>query len=317
MPEPTRTVVLSKPSASSAVQTIRLGENLTDYLQQSTTEPMFTACFPVGAIVITENVYGTVTTPSQTHLVVDLDAAAGSESIQLTLSSASYEGDIVDLKSGDRLVFGSSSGSGVWSVEVKGDYEVTSYYISTTVALREPIPTTLYANTGVSLIKKDYMGEAHPLTLSNISNRTVTVDGVTYKKSGNFVYDSAAVARYGLKMMSISDSDRTLAADLLNQAIYELRQQSAPAFTIEINAVDMAYYTDNHAHLRPGEAVRVISEAHGLDEVMVVRKADIDLDDPGNTKYEIGKAMATATGMIRGAYGAAASVRERLMRGTR
>ena len=150
-----------------------------------------------------------------------------------------------------------------------------------------------------------------------LSDRTVTVGGVTYKKKDGFVYDADAVARYGLKMLTISDSDRVLAADLLSQAIYELRSQSSPAITIEISAVDMAYYTGNHAHLRPGESVRVISEAHGLDEVMVVRKADIDLDNPGNTKYEIGKAMATATGMIRGAYGAAASVRERLMRGTR
>lgn len=312
MPEPTRTVVLSKPSASSAVQTIRLGENLTDYLQQSSTEPMYTACFPLGA-----SVPGMAAAPPY-RLIAPYGANAGNTYIVLYVEGGSSSTRIVHLHRGDRLFFGSNSGNGQWSVEVAEEVELTSdtttYH---TVYLESPLLTSIPANSAHDWQYKDYLTEAKPVDLFMLSDRTLTVDGVTYKKKNGFVYDSAAVARYGLKMMSISDSDRVLPIDLLNQAIYELRQQSAPAFTIEINAVDMAYYTDNHTHLRPGEAVRVISEAHGLDEVMVVRKADINLDDPGNTKYEIGKAMATATGMIRGAYGAAASVRERLMRGTR
>ena len=308
MPEPTRTVVLSKPSASTAAQTIRLGENLTDYLQQSTTEPMYTACFAVGPDVVLG-----ATVSTSTNVVVALMAEPGDESIDLIMNASQLT---FHLKSGDRLIFGSSSTVGLWSVEVSGDFDLNGDFV-TTVDLSSPLPDGLVADTPVRVAKKDYQTKPRPLLLDDITNRTVTVGGVTYKKRGRFVYDVNAVARYGLKMLTISDSDRQLAADLMMQAIYELRQQSSPAITIEIQAVDMAYYTGSHAHLRPGESVRVISEPHGLDEVMVVRKADIDLDNPGNTKYEIGKAMATATGMIRGAYGAAASVRERLMRGTR
>lgn len=313
MPEPTRTVVLSKPSASSAVQTIRLGENLTDYLQQSTTEPMYTACYPLGA-----SVPGMAVHPAF-RVVAPYGANAGNEYIVMYVEGGgSGVTRVVHFHRGDRLFFGSYNGNGQWSVEVAEEVELTSdtttYH---TVYLETPLLTSIPANSAHDYAYKENLTQARPVDLGMLSDRTKTVDGVTYKKKDGFVYDEAAVERYGLKMMGISDSDRVMPIDLLSQAIYELRQQSAPAFTIEIQAVDMAYYTDSHAHLRPGEAVRVISEPHGLDEVMVVRKADIDLDDPGNTKYEIGKAMATATGMIRGAYGAAASVRERLMRGTR
>ena len=50
----------------------------------------------------------------------------------------------------------------------------------------------------------------------------------------------------------------------------------------------MVFYLSGYTHLQAGQQLRVISEPHGLDTVMYVRTADINLDDPSQTKYVLG-----------------------------
>lgn len=305
-----KTITLRKPTTSTAAQTIRLGENLTDYLQQVTTEDMYTAAYAVGSDnggLIYERSFST-----NGWFRTSRDVGIGDEQILLE----EYDDTrTIHLYSGDYLMFGSASDYGKWVVKITNEVEF-GYGLqpSEWVNLDRAVPEFIPAKSPMTLVRKDAVTGTRTLTLDALTNRSVTEGGRTYKKVGNVVYDQAAESLYGVKMLGVSSSETLLAYDLLQQAINELRQVNRPQATIEIGGVDMAMYSSNKTHLRAGDAVRVISEPHGLDEVMLVRKIDVDLDDPGQNTYSIGKAMPTATGQIRGAYGETASVRERVMR---
>lgn len=307
-----KTVVLKKGTTGTASQTIRIGENLTDYAQSSTTEPLYTGCDTTGASVSLD---ATIVYPSSTPIVVAYSAAEGDTSVSLQIANSNI--DYYSLSSGDTLVFGSASEDGKWTSEMDADHMIWPTPLATPVAIKTPLPTSLAAGSVVGYIPSGWDKRSRPLNLSDITDRTVVIGGRTYKKVGRFVYDTAAVARYGLKMTLTSDSDRILGSDLLSQAIHELRQNISPSFTLTIKGVDMAMYSSNRQHLRVGDSVRVISEPHDVDEVMLVRSMSVSPDNPAQTSYVIGKGMPTATGQIRGAYGATAAVKELLIRPNR
>ncbi len=66
----------------------------------------------------------------------------------------------------------------------------------------------------------------------------------------------------------------------------------APTVTVTVKAVDLALVSDRYDHLRVGQAVRVRSRPHGLDEWLIVSSADIDLQDPSQTEYVLGDEYA-------------------------
>ena len=70
----------------------------------------------------------------------------------------------------------------------------------------------------------------------------------------------------------------------------------APRLTVECRAVDMALYKEGYEHLRVGQAVRVRSEPHGVDEYLAVQDMDLDLLDPSQTTYTLGVSYDTLTG---------------------
>ena len=74
-----------------------------------------------------------------------------------------------------------------------------------------------------------------------------------------------------------------------------------PKTTIEVSAVDLALFMDNgYDHLDIGQAARVRSRPHKVDEYLVVSDINLDLSDPSNTKYTLGEGVDTLTGKTSG-----------------
>ena len=83
---------------------------------------------------------------------------------------------------------------------------------------------------------------------------------------------------------------------LLMLAVAKLKSLMAPSLTIDVRAVDQALYNPKHTHLFAGQAVRVRSKPHEVDEFMMVSSIDLDLIDPSRTTATLGVAYDTLTG---------------------
>ena len=114
--------------------------------------------------------------------------------------------------------------------------------------------------------------------------------------SGDALYDPDAVARYGYREERYEVEGAGSVADLVREGVARLRTVMAPTVTIECRAVDMALYMDGYDHLRVGQAVRVRSVPHGVDEYLAVQDMALDLMDPSQTAYTLGVAYDTLTG---------------------
>lgn len=119
----------------------------------------------------------------------------------------------------------------------------------------------------------------------------------TIVKMGDRVYDVDAVARYGYREYYVSNTDIKTYDGLLEYSCKTLNTLLSPALSITVKAVDLALYTkNNYEHLQLGQAARVRSKPHNVDEYLMVNSIELDLNNPGNTEYELGASYDTLTG---------------------
>jgi hypothetical protein len=130
-------------------------------------------------------------------------------------------------------------------------------------------------------------------TLADLPDQCV--EGTIWKR-GDVVYDAAQVERCGYREYAYSDNDCTTAAGLLTSAVKKLKALMSPTLTVTVKAVDLALYLEGYDHLKVGQAVRVRSALHGVDEYLMVSSVTVDLQDPGNTEYTLGAEYSTLTG---------------------
>ena len=119
-------------------------------------------------------------------------------------------------------------------------------------------------------------------------------------KTGDVIYDPSSVSRYGYKEEMYEDSTITDVDDLLQAGIKELNKLKDPQIGLDIKAVDLALFMEGYTHLNVGDAVRVRSAIHDTDEFLMVNSITLDLQDPGQSEYNIGKAYDSLTGQQSG-----------------
>ena len=135
----------------------------------------------------------------------------------------------------------------------------------------------------------------NPITIESLNNGGYPGDLDIFKE-GDVVYSVSHVARYGYKEFVYSESDVHDKNELLTLAVSKLKTLMAPMLTIDVRAVDQALYNPKHRHLFAGQAVRVRSKAHNVDEFMMVSAIDLDLIDPSQTTATLGVEYDTLTG---------------------
>lgn len=135
-----------------------------------------------------------------------------------------------------------------------------------------------------------------PISLADIQN-----GGSPYSpdlfKLGDVLYSISGVQRYGYREYYYSNDDITTTDYLLKAAGVMLTKLLAPTITLDVKAVDMALFMKNgYEHLQLGQAVRVRSKPHNIDEYLMISGIDLDLQDPDQTTYTIGATYDTLTG---------------------
>lgn len=135
-----------------------------------------------------------------------------------------------------------------------------------------------------------------PISLADIQN-----GGSPYSpdlfKLGDVLYSISGVQRYGYREYYYSNDDITTTDYLLKAAGIVLTKLLTPTITLDVKAVDMALFMENgYEHLQLGQAVRVRSKPHNIDEYLMISGIDLDLQDPGQTTYTIGATYDTLTG---------------------
>ena len=141
-------------------------------------------------------------------------------------------------------------------------------------------------------------GADGPLTVAGLPDGGTSDPGIS--KLGDVVYSPEAASEWGYRECAWSNQDCETADGLLESAVSRLRAIMAPTVTVTVKAVDLALVSDRYDHLRVGQAVRVRSRPHGLDEWLMVSSADIDLQDPSQTEYTLGDERSTLTGQQSG-----------------
>lgn len=135
----------------------------------------------------------------------------------------------------------------------------------------------------------------HPITIKSLPDGGTSYSS-SIKKLGDVVYDVDAVARYGYREYAYSNSDIDTQSGLLESACKTLNKLLSPVTKITVKAVDLALYMDGYEHLKVGQAVRVRSKLHDEDEYLMIQSITLDLNNPGNTEYELGASYDTLTG---------------------
>lgn len=138
-----------------------------------------------------------------------------------------------------------------------------------------------------------------PISVSMIPDGGTQYDS-NILKTGDVIYDPSSVSRYGYKEKVHEDSTITDADDLLQAGIKELNKLKDPQIGLNIKAVDLALFMEGYTHLNVGDAVRVRSAIHDTDEFLMVNSITLDLQDPGQSEYVIGKAYDSLTGQQSG-----------------
>lgn len=275
----TRYIGLYTAAPTTSSQTIKFGENMTEFAMDVNTDNLYNGCMPVGGSrrnYKTSGRKGVVTTGQ--HYGLDKN----------TFYIRSTTGSSFRAAKGDILVLGD------------GEYQFAADYTIKTTQTEVTVEGTRLEElakgvTGYWLKRgTDYTNAT--LTLERADNGTYEKD---FKKVGELVYNVASVNRYGLRTFTFSDSDIVLTADLLSKAIAEMRKKLQPTMTLSVNGLDMALYMKGYKHLIAGQKVRVVSVPHNVDTTMQVTQASLSLDNPSATRYTIGPVPKTATKRTR------------------
>lgn len=148
-------------------------------------------------------------------------------------------------------------------------------------------------------IQGDNELEEDPISVEQLPDGTTEYDSDVVKK-GDVIYSTSYVDRYGYRETTYSDEGITDADKLLEAGVTQLRKLMAPTLSIDVKAVDLALYMEGYTHLQVGQAVRIRSLPHGIDEYLMVSSIDLNLQDPGQTSYELGTSYDTLTGQQSG-----------------
>ena len=138
-----------------------------------------------------------------------------------------------------------------------------------------------------------------PINISMVPDGGTQYDS-NILKTGDVIYDPSSVLRYGYKEEVYEDSTITNVNDLLQAGIKTLIKLKSPQISLDIKAVDLSMFMKEYTHLNVGDIVRVRSAIHDIDEYLMVNSINLDLQDPGQSEYSIGKVYDSLTGQQSG-----------------
>ena len=126
-----------------------------------------------------------------------------------------------------------------------------------------------------------------------VEERRLTIESVNGGK--DYVYNAEAVERFGWIYKVVTWDDVTLPENLLRKANEELATAFLYEKSIEISAVDLSGTNKNIAAFRIGTYNKVVTDIHGLNEFLLVKKLSLNLTNPKGDKLTLGKTYQSLT----------------------
>lgn len=134
-----------------------------------------------------------------------------------------------------------------------------------------------------------------PINIKNLPDNTFDTDS-DIVKSGDCVYSLSATKRYGYREYYYSNNDILEPSNLLKAAVLQLKIQMSPKVTIETKAIDLSIAYPGYEQLNIGDACRVRSARHNLDDYFMLSEMELDLNDPSQTTYTFGDEYVSLVG---------------------
>ena len=117
----------------------------------------------------------------------------------------------------------------------------------------------------------------------------------------DYIEDAEAIEKYGRIVKVVEYDDVELPENLLRKGREVLNRQKILTVSIEITAVDLHLIDVEIERCKVGDSIRVVSEPHGLDDYMVIKKIYLDFLHPENSRLTLGATLITlASSMSRG-----------------
>ena len=122
------------------------------------------------------------------------------------------------------------------------------------------------------------------ITISSVKNSSI--GGFSHKKGQDTLIWDEGVKKYGRIMKTQSFSGITTPASLISRArLYMQEMVKSLKGDISIKALDMHLLNGKYRPIYLGERVRVVSELHGVDEMLTCMAIRYDMTSPENTEY--------------------------------
>lgn len=128
----------------------------------------------------------------------------------------------------------------------------------------------------------------------NQTDQRLTITEVNGGK--DYVFDQAAVERYGWIFTTQTWDDVTQAGNLKQKGLDALQEKIKTVDTIEMTAADLSQMDKSFDDFRIGQYVFVDSLPHGIeDEKFLVTKMTLNLADPSQNKLTFGRVKSSFT----------------------
>ncbi len=128
-------------------------------------------------------------------------------------------------------------------------------------------------------------------TQGNDTEERLTIKSIN---SGvDYVEESAAVEKYGRIFKTVVWDDVTLPENLLRKAKKELQNHINLVQSMNLSAIDLHNLDADIRSFWIGNYTKVISEPHGLNELLLTRKIELDLLNPTSGKLSLGDERKT------------------------
>lgn len=124
---------------------------------------------------------------------------------------------------------------------------------------------------------QDDEGNSSRITIKDVNN------GLDY------IYDPIAEAVYGRISKTVTWDDVTLPENLLKKAQEWIKTAALLEGTLTIKAVDLHLIDDQIQAFRIGQYIPVYSVPHGINEDLLLTKFDLDLSNPANFTFSLGR----------------------------
>ena len=124
----------------------------------------------------------------------------------------------------------------------------------------------------------------------------LTVEGATIQGADGtrYVKSQDAIDTHGWIEKVVHWDDENDANNLYKRGENYLTDIQFDTMEIELTAFDLHYLNPEIQGLKVGDMVRVISTPHGINHLFPVMKLDIPLDQPQDTKFQLGDSIKTS-----------------------